>query len=136
MKNSISRQAVVVAATAVTCFAAVPFDLSWYSIDGGGAMRSTSTDGVFELSGTIGQFDAGVMTGGDFKLTGGFWFEIPPGDCNADGIVGLSDHPRFLDCLTGPAGGIELGCECFDVNHNGTIDLADFSENQIGFLGG
>jgi len=49
------------------------YDLSWHSIDGGGVMRSTGGD--FELSGTIGQPDAGVLVGGDFTLSGGFWFE-------------------------------------------------------------
>ena len=48
------------------------FDLDWYTIDGGGEMWSMGND--FELSGTIGQPDAGaVMTGGDFELIGGFW---------------------------------------------------------------
>ncbi len=53
--------------------------------------------GDFELSGTIGQPDAGVMTGGDFELSGGFWHggaaEPPPcpGDLDGDGITGHSD---------------------------------------------
>ena len=41
-----------------------------FSIDGGGG---TSTGGVFSVSGTIGQPDAGHMTGGMFTLDGGFW---------------------------------------------------------------
>ncbi|MCG3132019.1 MAG: hypothetical protein FLDDKLPJ_02829 [Phycisphaerae bacterium] len=50
------------------------YDLSWFTIDGGGAMRTAG--GGFELSGTIGQPDAGPatpMTGGGFELSGGFW---------------------------------------------------------------
>lgn len=35
---------------------AQPFDISWYTIDGGGG---TSSAGQFQLSGTIGQHDAG-----------------------------------------------------------------------------
>ena len=46
------------------------FDLTWSTIDGGGG---TSTGGVFSVSGTIGQPDAGVMSSGSFQLTGGFW---------------------------------------------------------------
>ncbi|MHC4696916.1 MAG: hypothetical protein ACYTFA_09250 [Planctomycetota bacterium] len=46
------------------------YAIDWYTIDGGGAMRSTGGD--FELSGTIGQPDAGVLTGGEFELSGGF----------------------------------------------------------------
>src|SRR5262249_54357960 len=33
----------------------------------------TSTGGVFSVSGTIGQPDAGHMSGGNFTLDGGFW---------------------------------------------------------------
>ena len=47
------------------------YSLDWSTIDGGGG---TSTGGVFTVSGTIGQPDAGgPMTGGNFSLTGGFW---------------------------------------------------------------
>ncbi|UCC31662.1 MAG: hypothetical protein JSU86_05160, partial [Phycisphaerales bacterium] len=48
------------------------FEISRSTIDGGGTMRSTGGD--FELSGTIGQPDAGTLSGGDFELSGGFWF--------------------------------------------------------------
>ena len=37
---------------------------------GGGG--GTSTGGVFSLSGTIGQHDAGTMSGGNYSFTGGF----------------------------------------------------------------
>ncbi len=46
------------------------FDLSWSSIDGGGG---TSTGGVYSVSGTIGQPDAGRLVGGNYVLEGGFW---------------------------------------------------------------
>jgi hypothetical protein len=53
----------------------------WVTIDGGGGV---STGGEYSLSGTIGQPDAGVMSGGKFSLIGGFWGvalarpELPP----------------------------------------------------------
>ena len=47
------------------------YDLSWSSVDGGGA--TFSTGGSYELGGTIGQLDAGVLTGGTYSLEGGFW---------------------------------------------------------------
>jgi hypothetical protein len=50
--------------------AAGPFDLSWWTIDGGGG---ASSGGAYELAGTSGQPDAGVLTGGGYGLTGGFW---------------------------------------------------------------
>ncbi|MDB6124376.1 MAG: hypothetical protein JWQ71_3369 [Pedosphaera sp.] len=46
------------------------YDISWYSIDGGGG---TSTGGVYSISGTIGQPDAGKLTGGTYTIDGGFW---------------------------------------------------------------
>jgi hypothetical protein len=47
------------------------FEIPWWTIDGGGVMRSEG--GAFELSGTIGQPDAGQAAAGSFELTGGFW---------------------------------------------------------------
>lgn len=46
------------------------YSIDWYSLDGGGGI---STGGIYAVSGTIGQPDAGAMTGGQFALTGGFW---------------------------------------------------------------
>lgn len=46
------------------------YSIDWYTIDGGGG---TSTGGVYSVSGTIGQPDAGTMSGGNFTLQGGFW---------------------------------------------------------------
>jgi len=50
---------------------AQPYAINWHTIDGGGG---TSTGGVYTVTGTIGQPDAGgPMTGGQFSLIGGFW---------------------------------------------------------------
>ncbi len=46
------------------------YSIDWFTIDGGGG---TSTGGVYSVSGTIGQPDAGAMSGGEFSLAGGFW---------------------------------------------------------------
>ena len=46
------------------------FSIDWFTIDGGGG---GSTGGVYAISGTIGQPDAGTMTGGNYTLVGGFW---------------------------------------------------------------
>jgi hypothetical protein len=50
------------------CFA--QYSINWYTVDGGGG---TSTGGVYSVSGTIGQPDAGTMSGGPYTLQGGFW---------------------------------------------------------------
>jgi hypothetical protein len=46
------------------------FAIDWFTIDGGGG---TSTGGVYTVSGTIGQPDAGRMSGGNYTIDGGFW---------------------------------------------------------------
>ncbi|HWF18128.1 MAG TPA: hypothetical protein VG754_02630 [Verrucomicrobiae bacterium] len=46
------------------------YSINWYKVAGGGG---TSTTGSYALSGTIGQPDAGTMSGGAYTLTGGFW---------------------------------------------------------------
>ena len=46
------------------------FSIDWFSIDGGGG---TSTGGAYTVSATIGQPDAGTLSGGSYSLTGGFW---------------------------------------------------------------
>jgi len=51
------------------------YSIDWFTIDGGGG---TSTGGVYSVSGTIGQPDAGVLSGGSYSLIGGFWGAIIP----------------------------------------------------------
>jgi hypothetical protein len=49
------------------------YSIDWHNIAGGGG---TSSGGQFTLSGTIGQHDAGKMSGGGFALEGGFWSAV------------------------------------------------------------
>jgi hypothetical protein len=46
------------------------YAIDWFTIDSGGG---TSTGGVYSVSGTIGQPDAGRSTGGSYALEAGFW---------------------------------------------------------------
>lgn len=57
-------------AVATTAPAGGGIDLSKSTIDGGGGR---SGGGALSLTGTIGQPDAGAMTGGSLSLRGGFW---------------------------------------------------------------
>ena len=126
---------IVLGGIAPLVFAQV-FEISRSTIDGGGVMRSADLGGSgFELSGTIGPPDAGTMSGGSFQLTGGFWFEIPPTDCNEDGAVTLLDSGSLVLCLNGPDGGAQPDCACFDVDNTGAVDLRDFAAAQIAFSG-
>lgn len=45
-------------------------NILWHTMDGGGG---ASTGGVYALEGTIGQPDAGSLTGGVVRVEGGFW---------------------------------------------------------------
>ena len=47
------------------------YSIDWSKIAGGGG---TSTGGVYSVSGTLGQPDAGgPLTNGQYSVTGGFW---------------------------------------------------------------
>lgn len=62
--------AIFVALVAITSQAQT-YVITSSTIDGGGG---TSTGGVYSVSGTIGQPDAGgPMTNGQYSVTGGFW---------------------------------------------------------------
>ncbi len=47
------------------------YDLSWWSVDGGGG--TFSTGGGYSLGGTVGQPDAGVLSASSYTLGEGFW---------------------------------------------------------------
>jgi len=47
------------------------YDLTWSTVDNGGATFSTGSG--TSLGGTVGQPDAGAMIGGAYTLAGGFW---------------------------------------------------------------
>ncbi len=47
------------------------YTVDWYKISGGGG---ASSNGTYQVSGTIGQPDAsGAMSGGNYSVTGGYW---------------------------------------------------------------
>ncbi len=98
------------------------YTIDWHTIDGGGEMFSTGDD--FELGGTMGQADAGPMSGDDYVLTGGFW-ATPPcwclADLNNDGWRNGEDIQTFVDCVLG--GG--PGCACADLEIDGRLNMAD-----------
>ena len=102
------------------------YDLSWNTVDGGGG---TSSGGAYELSGTIGQPDAGTtMTGGAFTLAGGFWPGAGPAvnPCPADiapsggdGTVNAGDLLAVINSW-----GSCPGCTA-DINHDNNVNAAD-----------
>ena len=56
--------------------------ITWYTFDGGGVTGVVA--GTYKFGGTMGQPDPGTLTGGNFKLSGGFWIG---GTTQVTGIV-------------------------------------------------
>jgi hypothetical protein len=84
-----------------TALAQGGFEVVWGTQDGGGAMASCG--GGFEVSGTVGQPDAGVATGGTFAVRGGFWPGLRRGEIFTDGFE-TGDTTRW----SGAVGGARL----------------------------
>jgi hypothetical protein len=61
---------VLLAFASVALAGSVAYELSWFTVDGGGG---ESAGGGYALVGTAGQADAGALSGGDYSLVGGFW---------------------------------------------------------------
>ena len=112
------------------------FEIPWHTVDGGGG---TSEGGQFSVAGTIGQHDAGVMSGGEFELSGGFWAASTviqlPGDCEPDGDVDVDDYACFFACVLGPGQGLLPDCEPFDLDDDGDVTVGDFARLQAAFTG-
>ena len=107
------------------------YDLSWYTIDGGGA--TFSTGGTFSLGGTIGQPDAGVMSGGSFTLTGGFWAGATGGnpcnllgDIDSDNDVDIQDLAFLLSSFGAQTGDPNFN-PAADIDGNGVVTLQDLA---------
>lgn len=111
------------------------YDCRWYTFDAGGG---DSTGGAFRVLGTIGQPDAGKLTGGTYTLEGGFWVSLPasppcngfsPCDTNCDGSLNGFDIAGFADALHG-AGSACSPCNS-DANGDGSVngfDIGPFVE--------
>lgn len=113
--------------------AALAYELESSTIDGGGA---TVTGGTYLLSGTIGQPDAGVATGGSYELRGGFWptagitsLPVVLGDMNCDGSVDGRDIEAFTVVILSPSGygSAYPGCHVAngDFDLSGAVTIAD-----------
>ena len=82
------------------------FAIDWFSVAGGG---NTSDGGVFSVSGSIGQPDAGTLSGGSFTLDGGFWGAAS--ESQPTSAPSLNIRLSGADCLLSwpaPSAGFEL----------------------------
>jgi hypothetical protein len=79
------------------------YSVSRFAIDGGGG--GGSAGGSYVLGGTIGQLDAGALTGGAYSLLGGFWSGSHAVTGVDDGGTGRGDAPsafRLYDAVPNP----------------------------------
>ena len=67
------------------------YDLTWSTVDGGGA--TFSTGGSYELGGTLGQPDAGTLGGSSYTLVGGFWGGVTQAGVNIYLPLLLRNYP-------------------------------------------
>ncbi|MCH8964136.1 MAG: VCBS repeat-containing protein [Planctomycetes bacterium] len=58
------------------------------------------------------------------------------GDLDDDCDVDLLDFAGFADCMSGPGGGVSVGCEPLDFESDGDVDMDDFHVFQRAFSGG
>ncbi len=89
------------------------FSVPWYTIDGGGG---TSTGIVYSVSGTIGQPDAGTLSGSTFTIKGGFWpgTSTPTAPRCSPADIAYDDGAPLPPI--GPAGGVNNGVTEGDYN--------------------
>lgn len=81
--------ALLTLAAVATASASGTYDLSWWKVAGGG--ETSSSGGSYELGGTIGQPEAGGMSGGSYILEGGFWsLALTPPTFTISGNAGVA----------------------------------------------
>ena len=90
------------------------YDISWYTIDGGGGV---SSGGAYIIRGTAGQPEAGAMSGGDYELLGGFW----PGEPMC--FVDFEHFARFADYWLVSGSGLPA-----DLYEDDIVDWLDVDE--------
>ena len=105
------------------------FDLNWNTVDGGGA--TFSSGGGYQLGATIGQPDAGRLSGGVYTLNGGFWGGVGapvavvpvPGDVTGDNLVDGNDLKAVVRAF---------GASPSSPNWNPLVDLN--GDGRVGIL--
>jgi len=114
-----------------------PYDLSWWTVDGGG--YTISTGGNYTLSGTIGQPDGGMLSGDNYALAGGFWAGVseviqPPEcaqyDLNDDGLIDLDDINQVLFNSIFASAPYD---PTYDLVPDGVVDIADIFAVAVRF---
>jgi hypothetical protein len=99
--------------------ASADYETRWYTVDGGGG---TCSGGPYQLTGTIGQPDAGYLSGGPYESLGGFWVGGPL--C----IVNLEHFAVFAAYwLDGPCNESNDWCDGADLDQLNDVDIDDLT---------
>lgn len=100
-----------------------PYDLSWAKVAGGGG---ASANGAWELTGTIGQPEAGTLAAGNWVMEGGFWNGALVVSVAPPEITLLGDNPLTHEChaaFTDPGATATAACPGpLSLATNSTVD--------------
>jgi len=96
------------------------YEISSYTIDGGGGV---SSGGQYLVRGTIGQHDAAYSQGQQYELLGGFW----PGEPSC--FINFEHFARFAEywLVTGP----DLPADLYEDNIVDELDLKLFVDQWL-----
>jgi hypothetical protein len=113
------KRALLLAALLTPAFAqAQNYSIDWFTIDGGGG---ASSGGAYTISGTIGQPDAGRMSGGNFTLDGGFWGIIAAVQTPGSPLLRVFLTPTNSVVVAWP-----VSATGFSLQQNGTVTSASW----------
>lgn len=126
-----TRFSLLLCACLLPASAMAQHEITWHSIDGGGAVFSSGGD--WRLGGTIGQPDAGApMSGGGYSLSGGFWpgADATPcdlfSDIDQDGDTDLQDLAYLLSSFGHSSGDPNYNAAA-DLDQDGVVSLQDLA---------
>ena len=88
------------------------------------------------VAGHAGEYDVAVTSDCGFVVSDPATLTVtgpPCMDLDDDGDVDASDYSIFEGCLSGPSGGVPLGCDAADCDMDGDVDLAEFAVLQVSF---
>lgn len=125
-----------VCCTTATAQSGGGYDLTWSTLDSGS--HSSAVVNGYQLAGTIGQADAGELSGGAYVLSGGFWTDSAPTgtpcattvDCKDDLPNDACNHANCAAAVC-----VYTGASFGDVSapSNGNVDLDDILCLLAGF---
>ncbi|MHC5111323.1 MAG: hypothetical protein ACYTHJ_15750 [Planctomycetota bacterium] len=84
----------------------------------------------------VGPFSASGLATCGARYTAIAESDLPcNGDHNGNGAIDLQDYQRLAVCIDGPDVSLNAGCDVFDFNNDGDVDLADADSFWTAFTG-